>query len=63
VSFALEIQGNLIVNGSVSAAKLNVINLSSVSANVGVLTAGRIQSSNGLMIFDLDNNYWLISQP
>jgi predicted phage tail protein len=55
VNFAVEIQGSLIVNGTISAAKLNVTSLSAVSANVGTVTAGMIRSANNLVRFDLTN--------
>jgi hypothetical protein len=48
------INGALLVNGSVSASKLSVTNLSAVSANMGLLTAGKIQSTDGRFLIDCD---------
>ncbi|MED4589416.1 MULTISPECIES: phage tail spike protein [Priestia] len=36
--------GKMVVNGTISAEKLNVNNLSSISANLGVVTAGELRS-------------------
>ena len=49
------IAGSLILDGTVIADALNVTTLSSVTADVGTLTAGIIQSADGKMVIDLDN--------
>ena len=61
VSFAVEIQGNLIVNGSIAASKLNVTNLSAVSANMGTVTAGIVQSSDGKTVWNLTAGTLIVS--
>lgn len=48
------INGNLFVDGTILARSLNVGTLSAISADVGTVTAGLIQSSNGKMVIDLD---------
>lgn len=55
VSYTVEISGDLLVDGSIIAAKLDVDTLDAVSANVGVLTAGVLRDANSKMIIDLDN--------
>lgn len=44
------IDGNLLVSGTVTASKLNVTNLSAVSADLGTVTAGTISGSANLDI-------------
>jgi len=54
VSYTLSIEGNVIVDGSISASKLSVTNLSAISANMGTVTAGVIRSADGLTVWDLN---------
>jgi hypothetical protein len=61
VSFAVEIQGSLIVNGTISASKLAVINLSAISANLGTVTAGVIRSADNKTIWDLNAGTLIVS--
>ena len=49
------INGNLMVDGSIAASRLSVSTLSSITANIGTVTAGVIQSSDGLFQIDLNN--------
>lgn len=49
------INGNLIVDDTIEARHLAVTTLSAVSANMGTLTAGKIQSSDGKFIIDATN--------
>lgn len=44
-----------IAAGAVTAAKINVATLSAIVANIGTITAGKLQSSDGKMVVDLDN--------
>jgi hypothetical protein len=53
--------GDYIADGSVNANQINVLNLSSLSANVGTLTAGTIRSQNGKMVINLSANTITIS--
>lgn len=62
VSFTLQIRGDVIVDGTIGAGKLNVIELSAISANLGTATAGRLVSPNGLVDFDLTNATLLVGQ-
>ncbi len=55
------LRGDFIADGSVNANQINVINLSSLSANVGELTAGIIRSNNGKMVINLNANNMIIS--
>ena len=48
------INGDLLVDGTIVARHLNVSTLSAVTANMGTITAGKMQSSDGLMVVDLD---------
>jgi sulfur carrier protein ThiS len=49
-------RGDFIADGSVNANQINVLNLSALSANMGTVTAGVIQSSNGKMVINLNAN-------
>jgi hypothetical protein len=51
------VNGNLIVDGTILARHLNVGSLSAITANVGTVTAGVMQSADGNMVIDLDNKY------
>jgi sulfur carrier protein ThiS len=55
------LRGDFIADGSINANQINVLNLSAISANVGTLTAGIIQSSNGKMVINLTNNTMIFS--
>lgn len=55
------IAGNMYVDGSIQATALSVNTLSAISANIGTVTAGLIQSSNGKMVIDLTNGSITIS--
>ena len=47
----------LIFIREVIAEQIVADNLSAISANVGVLSAGIIQSTNGRVLFDLDEGW------
>lgn len=49
------INGNLIVDDTIEARHLAVTTLSAVSANMGTLTAGKIQSPDGKFVIDATN--------
>lgn len=49
------INGNLLVDGTILARHIDVDTLSALSANIGTVTAGLIQSGDGRMTIDLDN--------
>ena len=51
------LNGNLIANGSITAAHLSVATLDAISGNFGTMTAGKIQSASGKFVIDLDNGY------
>ena len=43
--------------GAITADKMTVTSLSSMTSNIGTITAGVMQSSDGKMIIDLNNKY------
>jgi hypothetical protein len=47
--------GNLVVDGSITAAKLSVSTLSAITADLGTITAGLIKNSAGSSKFDVAN--------
>ncbi|WP_342640944.1 phage tail tip fiber protein [Rhodoligotrophos ferricapiens] len=49
------INGNLIVDGTINTAKLNATTLSAITANLGTVTAGKMQSPDGKFLIDLTN--------
>lgn len=51
----LALRGDMIANGTITAQKLVAATLSAISANLGTITAGRMQSADGKMIIDLGN--------
>lgn len=56
------INGNLIVDDTILARHLAVNTLDAVSANMGTLTTGKIQSSDGKFVIDCDNKTIRISR-
>ncbi|TGW05481.1 hypothetical protein EN788_47240 [Mesorhizobium sp. M2D.F.Ca.ET.145.01.1.1] len=54
---------NILVAGSITAAMLNVTSLSAITANVGVLTTGKLQSATGTMTIDLDVGFISVKRP
>jgi len=54
------IDGNLLVTGTIGASKLAVGQLSAITANAGVITAGLLRSNDGKFIIDLDNKFFKI---
>jgi len=51
------LRGDLIADGSITANKLNVAVLSAISADIGSITSGRLQSPNGRVDFNLNAGY------
>jgi hypothetical protein len=49
------ISGNLILDGSITARIINVGQLSAITANLGTITAGLLQSPDSRFIVDLTN--------
>lgn len=50
--------GNVVVqNGKLKAEYLNVTNLSSLTSNMGTITAGVLRSADGNFVIDLNNKY------
>ena len=49
------INGNLVVDGTILARHIDVDSLDAVSADVGTITAGVLQSSDGNFVIDLNN--------
>lgn len=45
---------DIILDGTVTTSKLNVTELSSIIANLGTVTAGKMQSADGKFLIDLD---------
>jgi hypothetical protein len=70
-SSTVAINGSLVVDGTIiarhiaagviDASKLNVSSLSAITANVGTVTAGVIQSSNGKVVLDLNAGTFTIT--
>ena len=55
------IDGNLVVSGTITKGKLGIDYVSDVSTNLGTLTAGKLQSPDGLFIIDLTGRTITIS--
>lgn len=53
--------GTLIVDGAIEASKLTIGKLSEVATDVGTITAGKLQSSDGKMVVDLTGKRILMS--
>lgn len=49
------VDGEHIITGTILASKLNVASLSAIAANLGTITAGKAQSTNGRFVVDFDN--------
>ncbi|SHJ69729.1 protein of unknown function [Bradyrhizobium lablabi] len=55
------ISGNMYLDGAITARVLNVGSLSAISANMGTITAGLMQSPDGHFVVDLTNRRLTIS--
>ena len=55
------IEGGRITTGTIDAAAINVVNLSALNANLGTVTAGKMQSPDGKFVIDLTNKFISIS--
>jgi hypothetical protein len=55
------ISGDVLVLGSILASHLSVASLDAIVANIGTITAGRLQRADGTMVVDLDNKEIMIS--
>lgn len=53
----LVLAGDLYADGTIRASALVAANLSVISADLGTVTAGRMQSADGKVIFDLDGKF------
>ena len=58
---AAGINGDLILTGTISARMMNVGSLSAISANLGTITSGLIQSPDAKFVIDLANRRLTIS--
>lgn len=52
---------DVIINGTITARMMNVGTLSAISANIGSVTAGTMQSADGKFLIDLNNKRLTIS--
>lgn len=52
---AAAIAASNIAAGAVTAEKISVLSLAAIAANVGTITAGKLQRADGTMVVDLDN--------
>jgi hypothetical protein len=57
----IAIRGDVVADGSISAIKMNVGQLSAMTADMGTLTAGLIQSPTGKFTINLNSLYMLIA--
>ena len=57
----IAIRGDVVADGSISAVKMNVGQLSAMTADMGTLTAGLIQSPTGKFAINLNSLYILIA--
>ncbi|MDD1534555.1 MULTISPECIES: phage tail protein [unclassified Bradyrhizobium] len=48
-------RGDMYADGSITATMINVAVLSAITANIGTVTAGKIQSPSGNFVIDADN--------
>lgn len=55
------INGNLVVDGSIEAEKLNVSSISAIAADLGTVTAGRLQNASNTSFWDLDTGDFQIT--
>jgi hypothetical protein len=55
------IDGGLMVNGTVTADKIEVTTVSAISSNIGAMTAGTLSSADGNFVIDLNNKTITIS--
>ena len=55
------INGNLVVDGSIEAEKLNVFSISAIAADLGTVTAGRLENAAGTSFWDLDTGEFQIT--
>jgi hypothetical protein len=55
------LKGDMIVTGSITADKLSVNTLEAISGDMGTLTAGRIESPDGLSFWDLNTGEFQIT--
>ena len=58
---ANSIGANQIIANSITSDRMSVGTLSALSANVGSLNAGKIYSTDGMMVIDLDDGYIVIN--
>lgn len=58
---AVGINGDLVVDGSLTPRSINTGSLAAISANLGNITTGQIQSPDGLFLIDATNKRIIIS--
>ncbi len=56
----LTLRGDMIADGSIAARAISVTSLSAIVANIGTITAGKLQRADGKMVIDLDNKQFKI---
>lgn len=54
------LDGVFIKDGTITAEKISALELSAITANLGLVTAGRLQNADGSMVIDLDNKEFTI---
>jgi hypothetical protein len=52
---------NILLNGSLKATKMDVAELSAITADLGDVTAGTLSSTNGKFVGNLDGGTWIFS--
>jgi len=55
------LDGDLLVNGTVTANKIDVTTVSAISSNIGAMTAGTLSSADGNFVINLNNKTITIS--
>lgn len=55
--------GNVLVDGTITANKITTTTLDSLAVNAGTIRAGRFESYSGNTVFDLDNDEFSIVAP
>lgn len=54
------LRGDVLADGAITARALDVDDLSAINANLGTVTAGRLQSADGKFVIDLDLKEWAL---
>lgn len=56
------INGNMFIDGSITARTLNVVQLSAVSSDMGTMTAGKAQSADLKFVINFTGGYLVVSE-